>query len=144
MTLDEVVREEDADFWEPTVGTASKEEKLGVKALPNPTEMTDAQWAEHCIKHLPFCDGCPYCVGGRKPNTHHRTCQKTEPKIPSIVADYGCLRDKDERLSPFLGLCVRPWKIYHAIMCNMKGPEPCGRQAHRSDYQRLRSHALQL
>ena len=92
--------------------------------MPDPTEMTDAQWAEHCIKHLPFCDGCPYCVGGRKPNTHHRTCQKTEPKIPSIVADYGFLRDKDESLSPFLGLCVRPWKIYHATMCNMKGPEP--------------------
>ena len=124
VTLDEVVREEGEYFWEPFIGAKDKEEKPGIKALPDSTEMTEAHWAEHCIKHLPFCDGCPYCVAGHKPNTQHRSAKTEEPTIPSIVPDYGFLREKVESLSQFLGLCIRPWKIYHAILCAMKGQEP--------------------
>ena len=41
-----------------------------------------------------------------------------------MVADYGFLRARDEAVSTFLGLCVRPWKIFSAIQCKVEGTDP--------------------
>ena len=41
-----------------------------------------------------------------------------------ITADYGFLRAKDESLTPFLAIRVHPWKIFFAVQCDVKGPDP--------------------
>ena len=47
----------------------------------------------------------------------------TPRDIPLLVADYGFLRAYDDDLCTFLGVPVRPWKIYFATMVDLKGPE---------------------
>ena len=61
-TLDDEVREEDALLHEPIIGKKPTEKKTGVTSLPLPKEMSPAQLREHMITHLPYCDGCPYCL----------------------------------------------------------------------------------
>ena len=123
--IDDTVRESDALFDEPIIGLKPKTKEPGVVPLPLPKEMTDAQLREHMLTHLPYCDGCPYCVAARRPNTQHR--QSLTPRarsIPHLVADYGFIREKDETLMPFLAVRVHPWKIFFATHCDSKGPEP--------------------
>ena len=85
--------------------------------------MTQAEWEEHLITHLPYCDGCPFCVAGRRPNAHHRR-RGNQKDISSLVADYGFLKTFDEDIAPVLGVCVRPWMVYFATLVAAKGPEP--------------------
>ena len=122
--VDDDVREEDALSDEPIVGVEPKPKPDGVRALPFPKEMTPAQLAEHMIKHLPHCDGCPYCTAGRRQNSPHRSLPTTPREIPLMVADYGFLRSRDESLCTFLTVCVYPWRIVYALKCEIKGPDP--------------------
>ena len=57
--VDDDVREEDAVLDEPIVGKEPKAPEDGVKALPKPREMTPKEFAEHCVKHIPYHEGCP-------------------------------------------------------------------------------------
>ena len=86
-----------------------------VRVLPEPKEMTPAQWTRHRNTHSPFHNGCKYCVGGRRPNTHHRASKSTR-SIPLLCGDYGFLREitSDEVLT-FLALYLKPWKNHMAL-----------------------------
>ena len=46
-----------------------------------------------------------------------------------MVADYGFLRSRDESVCPFLAIRVHPWKVFFALKCDVKGPDP--RVTHR-------------
>ena len=76
--IDDEAREEDAVFSEPVVGYEHKPKEDGLKALPSPKELTPAQLAETTIKHLPHCDGCPYCTAGRRANSPHSVVSNTK------------------------------------------------------------------
>ena len=56
--------------------------------MPVPKEPTAAERARHMITHLPYRAWCPYCVGGRRPNTQHRRC-RNESSLPVLHADYA-------------------------------------------------------
>ena len=70
---DDEVRFEDAVIDDPIVGLAPRPKTDGIKALPQPKEMSPNELREHLISHLPHCDGCPYCKAGRGPNLPHRS-----------------------------------------------------------------------
>ena len=94
------------------------------KGLPAPPEFTPAQWAKHCLTHLPYHAGCPFCVMGKRPNTHHRR-SKTVRRLPHLCADYGCLRDsRTEDVIPVVVLRVKPLNVFFACAVDLKGPEP--------------------
>ena len=40
--------------------------KTCIRCRQNLTEMSEAEWREHVVTHLPYCDGCPFCVAGKK------------------------------------------------------------------------------
>ena len=95
-----------------------------IRALPNPKTMSEAEWREHMVTHLPYCDGCPFCISGKRSNSHNRLSTRSMT-IPSISLDYGFLRDATSQdVVTFLGAYVRPYKIYFAMVVNMKGPDP--------------------
>ena len=94
----------------------------GVKAMKSPTPMSKAEWEEHCVKHHPFHEACPYCVCGRRPNSHHRRRRRKPRKISHLVADYGYLRAFDDDLAPLLGMLAYPWEVFFATLCPAKGP----------------------
>ena len=86
--------------------------------------MTPEQWARHNLTHLPYHPACPFCIAGKRNNTPHRH-STTDRKLPLLHSDYGFLRDNlADDLSPFLGVYVKPWKLYWAIPVDIKGPEP--------------------
>ena len=37
--------------------------------LPCPQEFTKKDWQKHCLTHLPYHAGCPFCVQGKRPNS---------------------------------------------------------------------------
>ena len=92
-----------------------------VKLLPEPKEMSAAEWARHRVNHLAFHQGCKYCVGGRRPNTHHRA-SNSKRSIPLLCGDYGFLREitSDEVLT-FWALYLKPWKAHMALPVDVKG-----------------------
>ena len=99
-TIDEEVREEDAVLDEPIIGKKPTTKTPGVTPLPMPREMIPAQLREHMITHIPYHEGCPYCLAGRRPNTPHRRCSHNR-RVPLITADYGFLRSRDESVVLF-------------------------------------------
>ena len=108
---------------EHAVGKPKDDVEPGVMPLPSPKPRTEAEWDEHCSKgHVQYHDGCPYCVGGRRPNSHHRR-SRTARTCPSLVADYGFLKAHGEEACTFLGALVRPLRAYFSTLCDMKGPD---------------------
>ena len=63
VVVDDVVQESDVVWGEPIVGQHPRgEDFMSPKPLPSPKEMTDKEYADHCLTHIPYCDGCWYCV----------------------------------------------------------------------------------
>ena len=88
-----------------------------------PPEMTQAQWEEHRLTHLPVCPSCPWCVMAREPNLQHRASREGERKVPMLVADYGYLRDTDDTvLATVLVLRLYPYRIFFATLPIQKAP----------------------
>ena len=44
---------------------------LEVQPLTTPSDMSPAQWAKHCISHLPYHPGCSICRACKSQNSHH-------------------------------------------------------------------------
>ena len=104
--VDENVHADDACDVKQPVG-----KKPGVMPLPSPKPMSEAEWDEHGANgHLPFHEGCPFCICGRRPNSHHRR-SRSSLTIPSLAADYGFLKAHGEDACTFLGALPRPKKI---------------------------------
>ena len=84
--------------------------------------MTPAEFERHRLTHLPYHPGCPCCRMGRRPNAHLRRRRSKPRTIPHVVADYGFLRSTDDDLITTLVVYIRPWRIYWATVCDVKGP----------------------
>lgn len=114
-------KEEDAVWGELICG---KCEEPQVQVLSSPKSMTKEEFAKHVVTHLPYHPACPHCVAGKRCNSHHRSKPQVR-KIPLVSADYGFLRDESsQELTTFLVIAVRPWRLYFACVCDIKGPEP--------------------
>ena len=86
--------------------------------------MTSDEFAKHVVTHLPYQPGCPHCVAGRRSDSHHRSKAQVRV-IPLLSADDGFLRDVNSQdLTTFLVIAVRPWIMYRAGVCDVKGPDP--------------------
>ena len=72
-----------------------------VEVIPEPKEPTPAERARHMLTHLPYCSWCPYCVAGRRPNTHHRRVS-TGQSLRALHAEYVLFRDPGVPSSPSL------------------------------------------
>ena len=125
---EEAVDLKDALFTDPIVGTEQilKDEHgpgaLQPRPLPTPPTFTPAQWARHCLTHLPFHSGCPICVACRRPNTHHRQTREAERVIPLLVADYCYVRSTGEsELQTVLVMRLYPYKVFFASVTPQKG-----------------------
>ena len=122
--LDDEVHDEDADHGSIIVGKEpAKTCTHKVAPLPLPKLMTPAEYARHVVTHMPYHPGCPFCVMGRRPNSHHRRRPSKARAIPHVVADYGFLKCRDEDLVTMLVVYISPWKIYVSTVCDVKGPE---------------------
>ena len=53
----------------------------GATPLPEPKEPNEHEVARHMLTHLPYCSWCPYCVAGRRPDSHRRR-MKTHSSLP--------------------------------------------------------------
>ena len=105
------VHPDDLALGELIVGHKQQSDKK-IRALPNPKAMSEADLREHMITHLPYCDGCPFCVAGKRPNSHHRLPDRTLT-IPNISLDYGFLTESvSQDVVTVLGAYVRPYKLY--------------------------------
>ena len=122
--LDDVVKDEDVDLDSVIVGKepVAAKKPSGMTALPLPKLMTPAEFEKHRLTHLPYHPGCPFCLMGRRPNAHHRRRKAKARSIPHVVADYGFLRSTDDDLITILVVYSRPWRIYWATVCDVKGP----------------------
>ena len=65
---------------------------LEVDPMKVPNDLTPAQWAKHCVTHLPYHPGCSICRSCKRPNTRHLRSHEHERQIPLLVGDYGTLR----------------------------------------------------
>ena len=84
-----------------------------------------AQWATHCLTHLPYCSSCPIRVAARRPNTHHRVSSESDIVIPLLVDDDCFVKSSNDdthitilvpKLYPYnvCFSCVVPSKGIHA------------------------------
>ena len=122
--LDDEIRDGDAELGDIIVGKDPVDPRTHKMApLPLPKLMTPAEYAKHCVTHLPYHPGCPFCLQARRPNSHHRRCASKTRTLPHVVADYGFLRCRDEDLVTMLVVYIRPWKLYWSTVCSVKGPE---------------------
>ena len=48
--------------------------------LPSPKSPSLRELELHNLTHLPYAAWCPYCVSGRRPNSHHRRCRSVSTK----------------------------------------------------------------
>ena len=84
--------------------------------MPAPKGMTAAEWARHCVTHLPYCKDCPWCVASRRPNSHHRKANNAERVIPLLVADYCFLEGStDDDHITVLVMRLYPYRVF---FCN--------------------------
>ena len=72
------VNPKDLVLREPIIGQKPASSSP-IRSLPQPKVLTDAQMEEHMVTHLPFCNGCQFCVAGARNNTQHRTSTNTFP-----------------------------------------------------------------
>ena len=93
--------------------------------LPCPPEFTSLkEWNKHCLTHLPYHAGCPFCVAGKRNNSPHRRSH-TVRRLPHISCDYGFLRDSTtDDLVTFAVVRVKPYKLFFATVIDLKGPDP--------------------
>ena len=123
--IDDEVKDEDADLDSVIVGKEPAPKKQpGMAPLPLPKLMTPAEFARHRLTHVPYHPGCPFCIMGRRPNSHHRRRRSKPRTIPHVVADYGFLRSNDDDLITILVVYIRHWRIYFSTVCDVKGPSP--------------------
>ena len=88
VVLDDEVRDEDTDLTSIIVGKEWISKSFdGVQPLPSPKPLTDAELARHLLAHLPYRNGCRYCVMGRRPNMHHKRRRRLRA-IPMVSADW--------------------------------------------------------
>lgn len=118
------MQEDNADLGSIIVGTESVQScRHSLAPLPLPKPMSPAEYAKHCATHMPHHPGRPFCVMGRRPNSHHRRLPSRNRTVTHVVADYGFLRCRDGDLVTMLVVDVRPWKVYFSTVCSVKGPE---------------------
>ena len=61
--LDEVVLKGDMVFGDPIVGSKpAGPQDTAVRPVRSPKEMSSEAYADHCLTHLPYHEGCWYCV----------------------------------------------------------------------------------
>ena len=145
--LDEVVRHEDAELDSVKLGKrVGQKPNEGIRPLPEPDILTDAEMAKHMLTHLPYHNGCKFCIQGRRPNNHHRRRRSSRRarRIPCVSADYGFIRTADDGLCTFLAVYIRPFRIYFAIACDVKGSNPSGSEESGAVVRGLRAHTLHL
>ena len=130
----DAVREEDALLSEPIIGTKPTPKKEGVTSLPMPKEMTPAQLREHMVTHLPYHEGCPYCVAARRPNSPHRRCPSHSRHIPHMTAENGFLKAKDESIIPFSGHTHTSLESIFRCSMRRERPRPKGHAESRATY----------
>ena len=123
--LDEVVHEGEMVFNDPIVGKRPADETDAMpKALISPKEMSEKEFAEHCLTHIPYNPACQYCVAGKRNNVYHLRSPGGR-KIPLVAADYGFLTiQSTDEVVPFICVYVKPWKVYFAAVVDVKGPNP--------------------
>ena len=98
---------------------------LEVNPPKAPVDLTPAQWAKHCVSHLPYHPGCSICRACKRPNTRHLRSHEQDRQIPLLVGDYGFVRDsRDEDVATLLVLRLYPYKLTFAMVVKSKGPDP--------------------
>ena len=112
---DEPVNQKHVLLGDPIVGAKavtyddSGPGALKPKLLPAPKGMTEAEWAEHCVSHVKYHSGCPFCVSCRRPNSPHKASNSESSRmLPLLVGDYGFVRDSrdQDRLTMYVGNCT--------------------------------------
>ena len=92
------------------------------RALPAPKQPTEAQRAKHNLTHLNYETWCPFCVAGRRNNSHHRPSHESSRSVPLVVADYAFLRNQsDEDVATVLVVKILPYKIFFSCVVDAKG-----------------------
>ena len=125
IEIDDAVRKEDVVFDEPVVGhRPTSITDPAPRPLVTPNDMSEGEFAEHCLTHLPYCQSRHYCVAGKRNNVLH-VKPPGVARSPFVAAAYGFLtmRDTDEVIH-FICVCVKPWRIYFASVIGIKGPNP--------------------
>ena len=81
---DEAADPKDAVLNDPVVGVKDADGQTHkVHILSTPKSMTKEEFAEHCVTHLPFHSGCPFCVAGKKNNLPNRNANMNVPYLLS-------------------------------------------------------------
>ena len=94
------------------------------RALPTPKMPSPSVVAHHNLTHFPYRSWCPYCVAGRRPNSHHRDLSvDLNRSLPIVHADYCFIRDShdDENITVCVGR-MSPSKAMFAARSVVKGP----------------------
>ena len=103
-----------AHHWQR--GVLLVEKGLGAnmaEVMPAPKGMTPAEWARHCITHLPYCSNCPWRVASRRPNCPHRRSNNSERVSPLLVADYCFLKGStDDDHITVLVMRLYPYRVF--------------------------------
>ena len=117
-----------ADLSDPIVG---KEQTilddngpgaLAVRPLPSPQQPSREAMLRHFLTHVPYAPWCPFCVGFRKPNLHHRRCKPSGREIPLLVADYAFVRNSlDDVLLKLPVVRVYPYGLWFVTVIDRKG-----------------------
>ena len=124
-TEQDVARDEDAVLDDVVIGfeTDGNKSLQTLREIPAPKGWSAAQWRLHCICHLPYDPRCPFCVAGKRPNSHHRKSTRIR-KIPFVSLDYCFLRDSNTTtLLTVLVVYVKPWRLYFALPVRAKGSD---------------------
>ena len=91
--------------------------------LPDPKEMAEADYAEHCTTHLKHDSRCECSLSARRPNIQHQL-STTYRIIPILPSDYCFLRDSlSEDAVTVPVVCLKPYQTYTALPADVEGPD---------------------
>ena len=94
------------------------------RAPPTPKMPSPEIVAHHNRTHFPYRSWCPYCVAGRRPNSHHLSTNARDGRsLPMFHADYCFPKDSldDEVMTVCVGT-MHPSMAFFASVCDVKGP----------------------
>ena len=91
--------------------------------VPSPYQPSKEEVDLHNLTHAKYVNWCKHCVGGRRPNSHHKA-QKSNRRVPLFCADYAYVRDeKDVELCTMAAGRLYPSKTLFATACDAKGAD---------------------
>ena len=92
MEEDEVMDPKNVLLKDPIVGVEStvvtEDGQAGAippRELPSPKTPSEAERRRHELTHLPYASWCPFCVAGKRANSHHRRSHEKERTLPLLV-----------------------------------------------------------